>query len=103
MDFPGGSNGKESAWNAGDPGLGRSPGEGHDNPTAVFLPSESHGQRSLEGYGPQGHTELDTTGVTLHTCTQKDETSELIKTVTYKEREGTEWRGQEQKQDKCTI
>ena len=37
------------------------------------------------------------TGVTLHTCTQKDETSELIKMVTYKEREGTEWRGQEQK------
>ena len=32
MDFPGGSNGKESAWNAGDPGLGRSPGDGHDYP-----------------------------------------------------------------------
>ena len=32
MDFPGGSNGKESAWKAEDPGLGRSPGEGHDNP-----------------------------------------------------------------------
>ena len=35
MDFPGSSNGKESACNAGDlgsiPGLGRSPGEGHDN------------------------------------------------------------------------
>ena len=32
MDFPGGSNGKESAWNAGDPGLGRSPGEVNGNP-----------------------------------------------------------------------
>ena len=36
MDFPGSSNGKESACNAGDlgsiPGLGRSPGEGHGNP-----------------------------------------------------------------------
>ena len=32
MAFPGGSNGKESAWNAGDPALGRSPGVGHDNP-----------------------------------------------------------------------
>ena len=35
-DFPGGSDGKESVCNAGDlgskPGLGRSPGEGHDNP-----------------------------------------------------------------------
>ena len=27
----------------------------------VFLPGESHGQRSLAGYSPQGHKELDTT------------------------------------------
>ena len=26
-------------------------------PTPVFLPGESHGQRSLEGYGPWGHNE----------------------------------------------
>ena len=32
------------------PGLGRSPGGGHGNPLAVFLPGESHGQRSLVGY-----------------------------------------------------
>ena len=39
LGFPGGSVGKESACNAGDtgdagltPGLGRSPGEGQDNP-----------------------------------------------------------------------
>ena len=36
MGFPGGSEGKESACNAGDlgsiPGLGRSPGGGHYNP-----------------------------------------------------------------------
>ena len=25
------------------PGLGRSPGGGHDNPLVVFLPGESHG------------------------------------------------------------
>ena len=35
-DFPGGSEVKASAWNAGDsglvPGLGRSPGEGNGNP-----------------------------------------------------------------------
>ena len=34
--FPGGSDGKVSAYNVGDPGsipgLGRSPGEGHGNP-----------------------------------------------------------------------
>ena len=36
MGFPGGSDGKESACNAGDllsvPGWGRSPGEGNANP-----------------------------------------------------------------------
>ena len=36
MGFPGNSNGKESACNAGDlgliPGSGRSPGEGNGNP-----------------------------------------------------------------------
>ena len=36
MDFPGGSDGKESACNAGDlsliPGLGKSPGKGNGNP-----------------------------------------------------------------------
>ena len=30
----------------------------------VFLPAESHGQRSLEGYSPGGHKELDTTKAT---------------------------------------
>ena len=29
--------------------------------TPVFLPEESHGQRSLVGYSPWGHKELDTT------------------------------------------
>ena len=33
-------------------------------PTAVFLPGESRGQRSLEGYSPWGHKESDTTEVT---------------------------------------
>ena len=36
MGFPGSSDGKATAYNAGDlgsiPGLGRSPGEGHGNP-----------------------------------------------------------------------
>ena len=35
-------------------------------PTPVFLPGESHGQRSLAGYSPQCHKELDTTEVTEH-------------------------------------
>ena len=61
LGFPGGSDGKESANNDGDlvsiPESGRSPGEGTGNPTPVFLPGESHGQRSLAGYSPWGHKE----------------------------------------------
>ena len=30
-------------------------------PTPVFLPRESHAQRSLAGYSPWGHKESDTT------------------------------------------
>ena len=44
------------------PGLGRSPGGGHGNP--IFLPGESHGQKSLVGYSPWGHKESDATEVT---------------------------------------
>ena len=33
-------------------------------PTPVFLPAESYGQRSLEGYGPSSCKELDMTKVT---------------------------------------
>ena len=47
LGFPGASDSKESASNAGDlcsiPGLGRAPGEG----APVFFPGEFHGQRRL--------------------------------------------------------
>ena len=43
------------------PELGRSPGGGNGNPLQYFLPGESHGQRSLAGYGPWGHKESETT------------------------------------------
>ena len=33
-------------------------------PTPIFLPGESYGQRSLAGYSPQGLKESDTTEVT---------------------------------------
>ena len=38
-------------------------------PTPVFLPGESHGQRSLEGYSPWGRKESDTTEQLTHTHT----------------------------------
>ena len=63
--FPGGSDGKESSYNAGDlnltPGLGRSPGGGNGNPFQYSCLEHPHGQRSLVGYNPWGHKELDTT------------------------------------------
>ena len=37
-------------------------------PTLVFLPGKSHGQRSPAGYSPWGHTESDTAE---HTHTQE--------------------------------
>ena len=45
-------------------GLERSFGEVHGNPLQYFFPGESHRQRSLVGYGPQGQKESDTTEVT---------------------------------------
>ena len=42
------------------------PGRRAQQPTAVFLPGESHGQRSLAGYSPGGHKKPDTTEVTEH-------------------------------------
>ena len=61
---------KNLPTNAGDvrdagsiPGLVRSLGGGHGNPL-VFLPGESHGQRSLGGYSPWHHKESDTTEAT---------------------------------------
>ena len=38
--------------------------EGMATHSRLFLPGESHGQRSLVGYSPLGHKESDTTEVT---------------------------------------
>ena len=58
-------------YNAGDvrvvgsvPRSGRFPWRRAWQSTPVFLPGESHGQRSLVGYGSEGHKESDTTEVT---------------------------------------
>ena len=63
--------GKDSVCNTGAvedtgliPGSGRSPGRRAWQPTPVFLPGESHGQRSLVGYSPWGHKESDLSEVT---------------------------------------
>ena len=64
MGFPGGSDGKESACNEGDPGamdpwVREIPWRAEGLPTPVLLPGEFHGQRSLAGYSPRGHKESD--------------------------------------------
>ena len=47
-----------------NPWVGKIPWRRAWQPTAVFLPGESHGQRSLVGYGPSEHKESDMTEVT---------------------------------------
>ena len=50
----------------GSPWVRKIPWRRKGQPTPVFTPGESHGQRNLMGYSPWGHTELDTTeGLTL--------------------------------------
>ena len=71
LGFPGGASGKEPAcqcrrlkrsWS--DPWVRKIPWRKAQQPTAVFLPGKSHGQRSLEGYSPQARKELDKTEAT---------------------------------------
>ena len=40
--------------------VGKIPWKREWQPTALFLPGESHGQRTLVGYSPWHHKELDT-------------------------------------------
>ena len=57
--------GKESTWKCRDVGFNpwvrKVPQRKKWQPTLVFLPEESHGQRYLVGYSPWGAEELDTT------------------------------------------
>ena len=71
LGFPGGTRGKESACQCRrhkrrrfDPWVGKIPWRRVWQPTPVFLSGESHEQRSLAGYSPWGHKELDMTEVT---------------------------------------
>ena len=73
MGFPDGASGKEPVCQCRkckrrgfNPWVQKIPWRRPWLPTPVFLPGESHGQRSLMGYSPQGHKESDTTEVTEH-------------------------------------
>ena len=66
LGFLGGASGKELACQCRrckrrgfDPWVRKIPWRRKQQPTLVFLPRESHGQRSLAGYSPWGHTESE--------------------------------------------
>ena len=78
MSFPGGASGNEPGCQCRrrkrhrfEPWVGKILWRRARQPTPVFLPGESHGQRSLVGYSPWGHKESDMTEViSMHTaCT----------------------------------
>ena len=71
LGFPGGPSGKEPACQSRrhkrrrlDPWVRKVRWRRVWQSTPVFLPRESHGQRCLVVYSPQGHKELDTTEAT---------------------------------------
>ena len=79
MGFPGGASSKEPGcqckrYKRGgfDPWVKKIPWTKAWQPTPVFLPGESHGQRSLLGYSPWDCKQLDTTEATQHTHVQMD-------------------------------
>ena len=68
MGFPDGSMVKKPPANVGavgdcglNPWVGKILWRRKWQPISVFLPGESHGRRSLVGYSPRGHKELDMT------------------------------------------
>ena len=75
LGFPGGPSGKEPTCQCRrqkrrgfDPWIGKIPWRRAEQPTPVLLPGESHGQRSLVGYSPQGNKDSDMTKMTQHAC-----------------------------------
>ena len=74
--FPGDASGKESSCQCRrhkgcgfDPWVRKIPWRRAWKLTPVFLPGESHGQRSLAGYHSLGYKESDTTEATQHVHT----------------------------------
>ena len=52
-----------------DPWIRKIPWRRAWQPSPVFLPGGSHGQRNVAGSSPWGHTESDTIEVTWNACT----------------------------------
>ena len=74
--FPGGASGKEPTCHCRRhkrpgfyPWVRKIPWRRAWQSTPVFLPRESHGQKSLVDYSPQHRTECNMTEMTQHACT----------------------------------
>ena len=87
--FPGDTNGKEPACQCRrhvrhgfDPWVGKIPWRRAWQPTQAFLSGESHRQRSLVGYSPQGRKESDTTEVTACTHAYISEIAKFFSMLT---------------------
>ena len=81
MGFPDGTGGKKPTCQCRrckrlgfNPWVGKIPWRRAWQLTPVFLPGESHGQRTLAGYSPWGRKKLNTTEATEHTHVHKDAT-----------------------------
>ena len=61
MGFPDGTLAERHKRHRFNPWVGKIPWRRKWQPAPVFLPGESHGQKSLVGYSPRGLKELDTT------------------------------------------
>ena len=75
MGFPGGASCREPACQCRrhrrlhfNPWVWMIPWRRAWQPTPVYLPGESHGQRNLVGYSPQGHKESEMTEVAKQTA-----------------------------------
>ena len=74
-----------------DPWVWKIPWRRAQQPTLVFLPGESHGQRSLAGCCPQGHTELKRLGMHARSVTAVRSVGKLKLGLSFLPRSG-EWR-----------
>ena len=73
VGFPSGSICLQSRRCKFDHWIRKMPWRRAQQPTPVFLPGKSHGQRSLAGYSLWGHKELDMTEATGHAHTHRTE------------------------------
>ena len=75
MAFPRWLSGKESTYQCRrckfDPWVRKIPWRRKWQPTPVFLPGKSHGQRGLLGYSPQGKKKSDMTEMIEHVHTHR--------------------------------